>query len=315
MLDTMKYFNDLDYTVDGPQYLEFRYHFARCKNLYDFAVRMCNISADHPIADELKTHYSRSNLFLLGTRSPHFKDLANYWLLSDETAEKRYYFQERQTGYFCQGSNKYKMAGNFQLIYNLFEMGVLKPVVQPSFSYSQITGRHHLCPNSFHVLLVSDLLGFNTQTRQRQSIPAGLYHCNTHSSVVCPEGRYYQSILKLDGKVRDVHIPAHTLYEHCRQGEALIIAVTLSGLPTYILDFQRPNWCRDWQALTETLFVNYFDTPRPRALVLAQRCIRYWSCQNNSNQNRWASWFFHPVYGTFPDEEMYNHFQSRINTE
>lgn len=315
MLDTMKYFYDMDYTLDGPQYLEFRYHFARCRNLFDFAVRMCNIPPKHPIADELRTHYARSNLFLLGTRSSNFKDLASYWLLSDEAEAERNLFKERQTGQFCQGTHKYGLAGSFQLMYHLFEMGALKSIVQPSFSYSQTTGSHHPCPNSFYVLLLTDLSGFSPRNKKRLNIPAGLYNCRTHSSVICPEGHFYQSILEMDGKVKNVYIAGSTLYSQCRQGNVLVIAVTLSGLPTYVLDFHRPDWCREWQALSETLFVDYFDTPRPRAMALAQRCIRYWACQNYSVQNRWASWFFHPEYGTFADEEMYDYFQSRINPE
>lgn len=315
MLDTMKYFRDMNSTVDGPQYLEFRYHFARCKNLLDFAIRMCNISPKHPVADELKTHYPRSNLFLLGTRSSNFKDLADYWLLSNEAAADRDIFRERQTGLFCTTSQSYKLAGTFQLMYNLFEMGAVKSVVQPSFSYSRFTTKHHPCPNSFYVLLLSGAIGFDHRTKQKKQIPSGLYNCRTHSGVVCPEGRFYQSILELDGKVKNVHIAGHTLYSLCRQGEALIIAITLSGLPTYILDFHRPDWCSNWKALTETLFVGSFDQPRPRALVLAQRCIRHWRCQNYSIQNRWASWFFHPVHGTFPDAEMYDHFRARIYPE
>lgn len=314
MIDSLKKFYEMDFASQGPQYLEFRYHFARCKNISDFAVRMCNISPSHPVADEIKTHYPRSNLLLLGTRSENFSDLANYWMLSEDAQIYRQAFLERHAGMYNNVRRHRKISGSFQLMYHLFEMGILKSIILPSQTPDGFIAKHHPSPNFFQILLLSGLEGVNAHDKRKELIPPGLYSCRTHSAIVCPEGDFFQSMLELNGDTGKVLVPGHSVYSLCRKGEALIVAITLSGLPTYVLDFHRPDWSNDWQALTETVFVGGFKKPKERALALAQKCIKHWECPNYSMQNRWASWFFHPDFGTFPDEEIYDYFKRQIDS-
>lgn len=312
MLDLLKELCESDYTAEGPQYLEFRYNFARSRNLAEFALQKCNVSHNDPIADEIKTHYARSNLFLLGTRSENFRDLADYWLLSDDIKHQRDHFMQRQAGIYNEETGRYRLCGNFQLMYQFFEMGILKSLIpSPGSNKPQVTN-HHPCPNSFHIITFSDLTVYNLKTQEQETISPGQYYCKTNSGIVCPEGRYYQSIIEIDGEGTQKLISGHKIFSLCRKGEALVLVVTLSGLPTYVLDFHRPNWCIKWKALTETLYVSGFKAPRKRALVLAQKCIKHWNCPHYSIQNKWASWFFHDIYGTFPDEEMYEYYRSQI---